>query len=70
MVEVFVANLASLLPFGYAFGAGMVTTVSPCGIAMIPAYISFYLGAEEEGFWSKSSPRRVARALSPRCPPG
>ncbi len=55
MVEVFVANLASLLPFGYAFGAGMVTTVSPCGIAMLPAYVSLYLGEKEEGFWAKSS---------------
>lgn len=64
MIEVFVADLASLLPFGYAFGAGMVTTVSPCGIAMLPAYISLYLGAKEEGFWTKSSLRRVARALT------
>ena len=40
MIESFVANLAGLLPFGYAFGAGMVTTVSPCGIAMLPAYVS------------------------------
>ncbi len=64
MIEIFVANLASLLPFGYAFGAGMVTTVSPCGIAMLPAYVSLHLGAEEERFWAKSSLRRSARALT------
>ena len=64
MIEVFVANLASLLPFGYAFGAGMVTTVSPCGIAMLPAYVSLYLGAKEEGFWTKSSLQRGTRALT------
>ncbi len=64
MIEVFVANLANLLPFGYAFGAGMVTTVSPCGIAMLPAYVSLYLGAREKGFWAKSSLRRGARALA------
>jgi cytochrome c biogenesis protein CcdA len=63
MVEVFVANLASLLPFGYAFGAGMVTTVSPCGIVMLPAYVSLYLGTKEEGLWAKSSLRRATRAL-------
>ena len=63
MIEVFVANLANLLPFGYAFGAGMVTTVSPCGIAMLPAYISLYLGSEEGEFLAKSSLRRGARAL-------
>ncbi len=64
MIENFVANLASLLPFGYAFGAGMVTTVSPCGIAMLPAYVSLYLGAKEEGLWARSSLRRGARALT------
>ena len=64
MIEVFIANLASLLPFGYAFGAGMVTTVSPCGIAMLPAYISLYLGAEKEDFGARSSLRRGARALT------
>lgn len=63
MIEVFVANLASLLPFGYAFGAGMVTTVSPCGIAMLPAYVSLYLGAREENFLAKSPLRRGIRAL-------
>lgn len=62
MIETFVANLASLLPFGYAFGAGMVTTVSPCGIAMLPAYISLYLGADEEGSRKHSPLWRGARA--------
>ena len=62
MIETFMANLAVLLPFGYAFGAGMVTTVSPCGIAMLPAYVSFYIGAQEEGFREQSPLRRGARA--------
>ncbi len=62
MIETFVANLAGLFPFGLAFGAGMVTTVSPCGIAMLPAYVSLYLGAEEEGFQEQSPLRRGARA--------
>jgi cytochrome c biogenesis protein CcdA len=64
MIETFVANIASLLPFGYAFSVGMVTTVSPCGIAMLPAYVSLYLGTEEKGFWAKSSLRRGGRALT------
>lgn len=62
MIETFIANLASLLPFGYAFGAGMVTTASPCGIAMLPAYVSLYLGAEEEGFHEQSPLQRGVRA--------
>ncbi|MFH1002536.1 MAG: cytochrome c biogenesis protein CcdA [Chloroflexota bacterium] len=62
MIEALVASLAGWLPFGYAFGAGMVTTVSPCGIAMLPAYISLYLGADEAGFERQSWLRRGARA--------
>ena len=64
MIEIFVANLAKLLPFGYAFGAGMVTTVSPCAIAMLPAFVSLHLGEREEGYWGKSSLRRGLRALT------
>ncbi len=64
MIENFIANLANLLPFGYAFGAGMVTTVSPCGIAMLPAYVSLFLGAGEESFQTQSPIRRGTRALT------
>lgn len=31
----------------WAFAAGAVATVNPCGIAMLPAYISYYLGRDE-----------------------
>jgi cytochrome c biogenesis protein CcdA len=64
MIETFVVNLAGMLPLGYAFGAGMVTAVSPCGIAMLPAYASLYLGARDEGFWTGSALKRGARALA------
>ena len=33
--------------FGFAFAAGMVAAVNPCGFAMLPAYLSLYLGANE-----------------------
>ncbi|MFN0092938.1 MAG: cytochrome c biogenesis CcdA family protein [Acidimicrobiales bacterium] len=33
-------------PFALAFGAGMVATVNPCGFAMLPAYLSFFVGRE------------------------
>jgi cytochrome c-type biogenesis protein len=33
-------------PLAYAFGVGMVATVNPCGFAMLPAYLSFFLGLE------------------------
>src|SRR4051812_6391748 len=31
-----------------AFTTGMVATVNPCGFAMLPAYLSFFLGVEDD----------------------
>ena len=36
-------------PFALAFTAGMVATVNPCGFAMLPAYLSYFLGLEAVG---------------------
>ena len=33
-------------PLALAFTAGMVATVNPCGFAMLPAYLTFFLGLE------------------------
>lgn len=30
-----------------AFSAGMVTTVNPCGFALLPAYLSYFLGLDD-----------------------
>jgi len=57
------SGLASALPFGIAFAAGMVAAVNPCGFAMLPAYLSLYLGTDEGGFAQRSALRRVLRAL-------
>jgi cytochrome c-type biogenesis protein len=32
----------------FAFGAGMVSTVNPCGFAMLPAFLAYYVGATRE----------------------
>jgi cytochrome c-type biogenesis protein len=32
--------------FAVAFTAGMLATVNPCGFAMLPAYLGFFLGVE------------------------
>jgi cytochrome c-type biogenesis protein len=47
-------------PLAYAFGVGMVATVNPCGFAMLPAYLSFFLGLEGAGDDARSN---VMRAL-------
>lgn len=43
--------LAAILPegpFAYYLTLGMVATVNPCGFAMLPAYLSYYLGLDDE----------------------
>jgi cytochrome c biogenesis protein CcdA len=35
-------------PLTLAFAAGMVATVNPCGFAMLPAYLSYFMGIEED----------------------
>lgn len=58
-----IANLAALLPVGYAFGAGMVASVNPCGFFMLPSYISYHLGTEEPGFYDASMLSRLGKSL-------
>ncbi len=36
-------------PLALAFTAGMVATVNPCGFAMLPAYLSYFLGIDRTG---------------------
>lgn len=38
------------LNLGFAFTAGLVATINPCGWAMLPAFVSYYLGSKEEDF--------------------
>lgn len=35
------------IPFALAFTAGLVATVNPCGFAMLPAYLSFFIGGDD-----------------------
>jgi cytochrome c biogenesis protein CcdA len=44
-----------------AFTTGMVATVNPCGFAMLPAYLSFFLGIEDE---RASIPRAMVVSLT------
>lgn len=33
-------------PLAFAFGAGVIATVNPCGFAMLPAYLSYFVGTD------------------------
>ena len=48
--------------FAYALTVGMVATVNPCGFAMLPAYLSFFLGTDH-GDAHEPAARAVGRAL-------
>jgi cytochrome c-type biogenesis protein len=43
------ATAASALPFGYAFGAGLLAAVNPCGVLLLPSLVAYYLGGEAGG---------------------
>ncbi len=48
------------IPFALAFTAGLVATVNPCGFAMLPAYLAYFLGDEQT---DASAPRALGRGL-------
>lgn len=35
-----------MTPFAFAFGAGLLATVNPCGFAMLPAFLTYYLAGD------------------------
>jgi cytochrome c-type biogenesis protein len=49
--------------FGFAFVAGMLASVNPCGFVMLPALIGYYLGAEQPAFAQQRLAARLARAI-------
>lgn len=44
------------------FSAGMVATLNPCGFAMLPAYLSYFMGLQDEQ--EKSTPAALRTALA------
>ena len=47
-------------PLALAFAAGLVATVNPCGFAMLPAYLSYFMGIDEA---DQSRPAALRGAL-------
>ena len=57
------SRLVDTLPVGYAFGAGMMSAVNPCGFTLLPVYLALFLGTNQQGFHERALPRRLASAL-------
>ena len=51
------------LNLAFAFTAGVFATVNPCGWAMLPAFISYYLGSRQEGYEMKPLHSRLAEGF-------
>ena len=62
-IEAASANVVRLLPIGFAFAAGMVASVNPCGFMLLPAYITYQLGVNEEDHEQQSAMARLVRSL-------
>ena len=59
----FLGGVGLFLPLGFAFAAGMVSAVNPCGFAMLPAYLGLYLGSAEQNRPENNPLRQVGQAL-------
>lgn len=63
LVSGLLSALVAVLPVGFAFGAGMVSAANPCGIALLPSYLSTYLGGEEDDLEKRPVLNCVLRAI-------
>jgi cytochrome c-type biogenesis protein len=54
-------SLGTKAPLGYAFVAGMVASVNPCGFVLLPAYLGLYLGDDRGSLGGR---RPIGRALA------
>ncbi|MEM9033875.1 MAG: cytochrome c biogenesis CcdA family protein [Actinomycetota bacterium] len=48
------------VPWAFALAAGMAAALNPCGFAMLPAYLTYFVGTGEEG---ADQGRSITRAL-------
>ena len=56
-------SISALVPLGFAFAAGIVSPVNPCGFPLLPAYLGLYLGSDQKGANPVPPVRRLPRAL-------
>lgn len=61
LINVF-ASWVRVLPVSFAFSAGMIATVNPCGFIMLPSFAAFYVSMED-GSTRTLAPRVIRAAL-------
>lgn len=58
-----VSDWLARLPLAYAFGAGMLAAVNPCGFLMLPAYATYYVSTADGDTVPPSPSARSLRAV-------
>lgn len=58
----FFSAQVSALPVSYAFGAGMLASVNPCGFIMLPAFAAYYFTSDNPEV-EPTTLQRLAKAL-------
>ena len=61
--QTFLGDWGLLAPLGFAFVAGAVAAVNPCGFAMLPAYMGLYLGTNDRKDDGGNLIRHLVRAF-------
>ena len=57
-------GLTGALPLSYAFVLGMFAAFNPCGFALLPTYLGFYLGDGAEAGGDRTAAATLLRALT------
>lgn len=57
-------SLGTKAPLGYALAAGMVASVNPCGFALLPGYLGYYLGDRRDVRGWRLARRAVAVSVT------
>jgi cytochrome c biogenesis protein CcdA len=57
-------SLGARAPLGYALAAGMVASVNPCGFALLPGYLGYYLGDRGDAHGWQLARRAVAVSVT------
>ena len=59
----YLEDVSTWFPLGFAFSAGMISAVNPCGFTMLPAYFGLYLGTGSPQARARSPIRQFGQAL-------
>jgi cytochrome c biogenesis protein CcdA len=52
------------LNLAFAFTAGLLATLNPCGWAMLPAFVSYHLGLRQANYKQKTFAQRITEGLT------